>query len=388
MPFRDIQGQAAAVAVLQRMVARERVPGALLFLGPHHVGKRTSALALAQALNCERPLVNAASAGPPEASAAGGSSGGAAGPDACGACPSCRMIAAGSHPDVEVVAPEGQFIKIDQIRAVGDRLGLNPLQARRRFIVLAQAERLNVQAANAFLKTLEEPPADTTLALCAAETALLPETIVSRCLPVRFAPLPEAVLRSLLRGRPEARTPQRGRSPASAAPARATEPALDGPVLDFAVCIAQGTLRPDLQAQAGAWYALREELLAALEELTAGGDLLGERLTRFSAKGSGDFVLEWLETWWRDVAVLAAGGGPERLINADRRDALAAWPERMGVRDALACHRRVVATREALTLNVNATLALEGLWLAFKHTLHDAGSGPARRQPQIAGEPQ
>jgi len=374
MPFREIQGQAAAVSVLQRMVARARVPGALLFLGPPHVGKRTAALALAQALNCERLPAGAGGPAVPAERAEPETPG----PDACGACPSCRKIEAGAHPDVETVAPDGQFIKIDQIRAVGDRLGLNPLQARRRFIVLAQAERMNLPAANAFLKTLEEPPADTTLVLCASEGALLPETIVSRCLPVRFAPLTEPVLRALLQAQAEAASPKRGR-------AASAEAALPEPVLDFAVRFAQGSLRPELKDQAAAWHALREDLLAALNELPAGGDLLGERLTRFSAKDTVAFVLEWLETWWRDVAVLAAGGAAEHLINADRRDALAPWLERLSLRQAQACYRRVLSTRDAMTVNVNATLALEGLWLGFKHTLHEAAAGPAR--PDAGGRP-
>jgi DNA polymerase-3 subunit delta' len=330
------------------MVARQRVPGALLFLGPGHVGKRTAALALAQVLNCERPL------GPEHG-----------GPDACGTCPSCRKIEAGAHPDVETVAPDGQFLKIDQIRAVTDRLGLNPLLARRRVIVLSQAERMNVQAANAFLKTLEEPPADTTLVLCATEAAALPETIVSRCMAVRFVPLADAVLVDLLREPRELEPARRGKSKGDGA-------ALDGPVLGFAVRFAHGSLRPELKDQAAAWYALRDELVAALGELPAGGDLAGDRLTRFSAKEDAPFVLEWLETWWRDVAVLAAGGSPERLINGDRKDVLGAWPARMGAREALECHRRVLAVRGALQFNVNAALALEGLWLGFKHILQES----------------
>jgi len=351
MPLRAIQGQDAAVAVLRRMVARGRVPGALLFLGPPHVGKRTAALALAQVLNCESPAAAQSEA-----------------PDACGACPSCRRIEAGAHPDVDVVQPDGQFLKIDQIRAVTDRLALNPLLARRRVLVLAQAERMNPQAANAFLKTLEEPPADTTLVLCAGSAAALPETIVSRCMAVRFIPLADAVLAGLLRRQGEARPAGRGRS-------KGGSPPLEGPVLDFAVRFAQGSLRPELQHLAGAWYALRDELLAALGELPAGGDLAGDRLTRFSTREDGPFVLEWLETWWRDVAVLAAGGAAGTLINADRQDRLEAWPARVRVRDALEFHRRVVAVRESLQVNVNAALALESLWLGFKHTLQESSAG-------------
>ena len=355
MPFAELRGQDAAIAVLRRMVARDRVPGALLFLGPSHVGKRTAALALAQALNCERPVP--ATAG---------------GPDACGTCGPCRRIASGSHPDIEVLAPDGQFIKIDQIRAVSERLGLNPLEARRRFVVLSQAERLNLQAANAFLKTLEEPPPDTTLVLCATESGALPETIVSRCLPVRFVPLTDAVLLGLLQAQLDAASAKKGRGKPEGAE-------MDSAVLAFAVRFAQGSLRPELREQAAGWYALRDELLAALDELPEGADIAGDRLTRFSAKEDHPFVLEWLETWWRDVAVLAAGGEAGTLINADRRAQLEAWPRKVSVPEALACYRRVLATRDALQVNVNGALAFEGLWLGFKHSMGETGR-PARKQ--------
>jgi len=308
------------------MVAQKRVPGALLFLGPGHVGKATTAIALAQALNCEAPVgVNTA------------------GPDACGTCASCRKIGSSTHPDVEIVEPEGQFIKIDQIREVSNRLSLNPLLAQRRMVVFKSAEQMNPQAANAFLKTLEEPPADTTLVLCATGRSALPETIVSRCVPVRFLPLTDGILKSLLKAH-------------------------------FAVRFAQGSLKPELKTQAAAWHALREELLAALHELPAGGDLAGDRLARFSAKEDMDFVLEWLETWWRDVAVLAAGGSPEALINVDKQDSAGQWARRAAADEIMKCHRHVLATRSALEVHVNGALAMEGLWLGFKHVLSEGAA--------------
>ena len=350
MPFSDIRGQDQAISVLKRMVAQKRVPGALLFLGPGHVGKATAAIALAQALNCEAPVgVNTA------------------GPDACGTCASCRKIGSSTHPDVEIVEPEGQFIKIDQIREVSNRLSLNPLLAQRRMVVFKSAEQMNPQAANAFLKTLEEPPADTTLVLCATGRSALPETIVSRCVPVRFLPLTDGILKSLFKAHLEAAAPKRGR-------AKADAPSLEGPALEFAVRFAQGSLKPELKTQAAAWHALREELLAALHELPAGGDLAGDRLARFSAKEDMDFVLEWLETWWRDVAVLVAGGSQEALINVDKQDSAGQWARRAAADEIMKCHRHVLATRSALEVHVNGALAMEGLWLGFKHVLSEGAA--------------
>jgi DNA polymerase-3 subunit delta' len=322
MAFAAIQGQEAALTFLRRALERGRIPGAFLFLGPHHVGKRGAALALAKALNCEQPPD-----GPP---------------DACDACPSCRKIDAAVHPDVVTVEPDGQFIKIDQVREVTDLLALNPALARRRVVVLAEAERMNPQAANAFLKTLEEPPADTLIVLCADAGARLPPTIVSRCVPVRFGPLPEPVLRALFSAAGK-----------GAAPAGAT--------LDFAVRFAQGRARPELREKFTAWLALRDDMLHLLGQ-GGGPGSLGDRPGKWAASGDWAFVLEWLETALRDLAWLAAGGGAGRLINVDRADALAALSAGLAPRAPERGLKAVLATRAALQLNANKTLALETLW--------------------------
>lgn len=321
MPFEHIQGQAAAVEVLSRMVAGGRIPSALMFLGPHHVGKRTTALALAQALNC--------------AAAPG---------EGCGSCPPCRQIAEGSHPDVEVIQPDGRFIRIDQVRGVSERLGLIPFGTGRRVIILAQAERMNPPAANAFLKTLEEPPADTLIVLCAESAAQLPETVASRCLPVRFGLLPREVVLDLLGRRGE----------------------MTGEQAAFAAGLAQGRLLPGLPEQVERWLALREEALQCLAEGGPGAfPALSEKIARWGGGEDWKFVLGWLETCFRDLALLGEDGDAARLVNADRREALGRLEGRYPVASAAACFDRIQAAREALAVNTNRALTLEALWLGL-----------------------
>lgn len=326
MPFHEIQGQAAAVDFLQGALRRERIPSAYLFTGPHHVGKRSTAQVLAQALNCADPAAQAAA-------------------DACGACPSCRKIAAGVHPDVETVRPDGQFLRIDQVREVGDRLALIPFEARKRVVILAQAERMNLPAANAFLKTLEEPPADTLIVLCAEDARRLPETIVSRCVPVRFRLLPEATARALL----------------------GADGALSGETLDFALRFAQGRLRPDLAEKAPRWMKLREDLIHGLTGLHRPMFAqLSEEAGRWAGTEDWRFVLEWLESWFHDLALLGGGAPPERLVNGDRPAELAQCAAWFTLPRAQRAYRAVLDTRDALALNANKALALEALWLGFK----------------------
>jgi DNA polymerase-3 subunit delta' len=311
------------VAFLRRSLAHGRIPSAYLFLGPHHVGKRTTALALAKALNC-----------------AGG------GEEGCGRCPSCRKIDEGVHPDVEVVRPDGQFIKIDQVRAIGDKLALIPFEARRRVVILAQAERMNLPAANALLKTLEEPPGDTLLILCAEEPARLPETIRSRCLPVRFGLLSEETVRGLL-GAPGG---------------------LEVESLDFAVRFAQGRLRPELRERAARWMQVREELIESLLDLHRPVfPQVSERIAQWCGSEDWRFALEWLETWFHDLALLGGGADEARLINGDRLDALRVCGQRITPELAGRCAARVLAVREDIrALNATRPLALEALWLELR----------------------
>ena len=335
MAFAAIQGQERALGFLRRMVERQRVPGALLFLGPHQVGKRTTALTLAKAINCEQE--------------------GATGLDSCDACPSCRKVDAGVHPDVISAAPDGQFIKIGQVRDITSQLGLNPLLARRRVVVIREAERMNTDAANAFLKTLEEPPTDTVIVLCAADASRLLPTIISRCVPVRFNPLPDAVLRRLLAALPGDAVPQ-------------------GEGLEFAVRLAQGRMRPELAKGFPAWLEIREDLLRALRDPAgAMGAGLGEKFSKWSTGGDWAFVLEWLETWYRDLALLAAGGPDSRLINADKAAEVRAAAARATREDAAHGYAAVLKTRDALARNANKPLAFEALWL----TLHQERLSPS-----------
>ena len=188
MPFAEIIGQERAVDALRAAIRRGGLHHAYLFAGPEGVGKGMAARLLAQAANCER-----------------------ADGDACGACASCRKIARGVHPDVLVVERERDMaragrwepkggrtpsrdIVVDQVRELVDRrLSLRRFEGRRRFVLIDPADAMNPQAQNAILKTLEEPPPETTLVLVSSSADGLLPTVRSRCLRLPFAPLPDAL---------------------------------------------------------------------------------------------------------------------------------------------------------------------------------------------------
>jgi DNA polymerase-3 subunit delta' len=151
-----------------------------MFVGPEGIGKKTLAHKLAQALLCQtRPETDL---------------------DPCETCPDCRQVEAGTHPDfTQVARPDDKHeLPISVIRSLCDQFGLKPARGARKVAILDDADDLNDEAANAFLKTLEEPPPGALLILIGTSAQLQLETVVSRCQVVRFDPLSEADIIALL----------------------------------------------------------------------------------------------------------------------------------------------------------------------------------------------
>lgn len=180
MPWGLVRGHDRVLATIRKATEEQRLPHAFLFVGPDGIGKRTFALRLAQALLCE-------SSGQPIL-------------EPCGHCPGCLQAAAGAHPDLITVGrpPDKQDLPIAVIRQLCHDLGLKPARGGRKVAIVDDGDDLNDEAANAFLKTLEEPPDGSLLIVIASAAEVMLETVVSRCRVVRFEPLAEDDLRQTL----------------------------------------------------------------------------------------------------------------------------------------------------------------------------------------------
>jgi DNA polymerase III subunit delta' len=172
MSFKDFPEHQQGIRLLQRSLERRRLAHAYLFTGHQLDELEGIARALAKTLICLQPA------------AAGGIA-----IDSCGACPGCRKVEGGNHADVHWVRPESKsrVITIEQMRELMLELNLKPTEGGYKVAIIVAADRLNVQAANAFLKTLEEPPAKSVLILLSTEPQRMLETMVSRCLRLNFA---------------------------------------------------------------------------------------------------------------------------------------------------------------------------------------------------------
>ncbi|GAB4300809.1 MAG: hypothetical protein Kow0090_16330 [Myxococcota bacterium] len=172
----EIIGQNGALEVLSSTLRSKRLSGAYLFVGPPGVGKFTTARLIAAALLCRSGKF------PP-----------------CGECISCRKVEHLNHPDVIYLEPRGAEIRIDDVRETNRLLLLKPFESDYKVAIVDSAEKFRREAANAMLKTLEEPPTNTVIILVAASTAALLPTIVSRSQIIRFNALDDETLAAWLK---------------------------------------------------------------------------------------------------------------------------------------------------------------------------------------------
>jgi DNA polymerase-3 subunit delta' len=172
MAFKDFPGQEQSVGLLQRSLERQRLAHAYLFSGHFLANLESLSRALAKTLNCLAPIKKSGVA-----------------VDSCDQCLNCRKIDHDNHPDVHWIRPESKsrLITIDQMRDLMQQINLKPNEADYKLAIIVAADRLNTGAANAFLKTLEEPPPKSILVLLTTEPQRILETLVSRCLRLSFA---------------------------------------------------------------------------------------------------------------------------------------------------------------------------------------------------------
>lgn len=371
--FDGIIGQPKVREFLRSCVSSDRVSHAYLFCGPAGSNKTQAAYAFARAILCE---------GDPCAD--------------CEGCTSqaCRHIVRKAHPDVHYLAPEGaQGYVVDQIRDVMADTLLAPIQAKRKVYIIDRVDLLGAAAANAFLKTLEEPPSDVVLILLGRTRESVLPTIVSRCqvVPFRHIPaseaagilvqntgctLPEASIAieacggSITKAADFLRSKERARlrltmTQALASLARADD--LD--VLGYAAEIVLASKAPLDQVRREQERVLdeRSEFLqkSALKTLET-------RHKRALSQASFELLRQMMsvaKSWLRDVEMICSGA--ERLvINVDCLDALRDCAERTDLARVCRALMRVQAADEAISYNVSPQVSIEAMLFEIREELY------------------
>ncbi len=329
MPLAEVIGQDRAVLHLRRAWGAGRLAQAYSFVGPEGVGKRTTALALAQAVNCQRPVAGEA-------------------PDACGTCPACRKVGAGNHPDVTLVTPaEKTVIDIDQIREVTGRATRRAYEGATKVWILDPADRMQEPAANAFLKTLEEPPGAALFVLVTtAPSALLP-TIRSRCQEVRFELLSPEALDAILA--------RHGRSPEERAAAIALAGGSASRALDL-----------DPEAVRQAQTQLLRDVWGCLDGVPA---LLACAETHSRDRQACAELTAMLHAFCRDVIVARVGGGAVPPTTPVWEEAVGRMAPAAPTAAWLKVEEALRQARWALERNANRRLTLERLFLRMREAM-------------------
>ncbi len=318
-----IVGHDWAVRQLQLAVQRDEVPHAILFSGPESVGKLTLARTVAAALLC----------GDPD------------GRRPCGVCLACRKLASGNHPDFLSVEPEdkGGSLKVEQIRDLERFLALTPREGACKIVLIQSFEKATIGAANALLKTLEEPPPYAHLLLLAEDAELLLPTIVSRSRQIHLRPLStQSVAQALV---------ERWQVPDAVAARLAR---ISGGRIGWAVsAVTDPTHRETMeQALALLLEILRQDLPARFETAYA-----------LSQKGAGleENLAYWI-TAWRDVLLIQSGTATP-IVHQEHDEALRQLAHSLDLKMTLHMLEELEKAQVALRRNANTQLLIENLLL-------------------------
>ncbi|NOX21144.1 MAG: DNA polymerase III subunit delta' [Nitrospirae bacterium] len=291
-------------AILLKALERGREATSYLFSGESGVGKGLFALEYAKAVNCLTPKRVEGLL------------------DACDQCSSCRKVSSGNHPDLMVVEPEGDQIKIDQIREITEFLSFSPYEGNKKVVIVRDAERMNQAASNAFLKTLEEPPDKSLIILVTASEESLLETIRSRCFRIKFAPLSKTDTRRVLDGLEEA--------PKKIPPLFIGRPGLIAGDDRLSVKELFNTVTNDIKK--------------------------GTISKRWADRAEADLWLSCLLVLLRDLVVLSETSDPTACIGFEGRQAKSLAGKTGSLDFIIDLYQRVNELRKALVFNLNLSL--------------------------------
>ena len=324
MPFSHFLGQEHIIVYVQKTLARGMLSHALLFTGPRGTGKKTLALMVAQAVNCEEEKAP------------------------CGVCLSCRKTVSLQHPDVRVIAREGTGIKIEQMRRIKQEAALQPYEGSKKVFIIEDAEDMNATAANSLLKILEEPPPYLLFILLSSRPQALLPTIRSRCQAFPFRRVSEEKIAEFLRQENDL---------------------LPGEARTFA-SLAQGSVGRALELMKDkSFEELRERVCGFFSDLGETDE--GETFSlaeKMAEEKDVPLFLDLMLLFLRDILLQKRLKNPNMLYYSDFTTNLNRFMH-IAETDILKAVRAILYTRKELAVPVNQKLALGVLLLELKEVI-------------------
>ena len=341
--FNKLIGNGHIKEILKRLIKERRVPNSLLFTGEEGTGKSRFALELAKSFLCQDPLDG----------------------EACDKCPACRRadnftvpnptdknkdefkkVFFSEHSDVGKVVPYKRTILVDAIRNLETEANFRPYEAEARFFIIDPADKMNDEAANALLKTLEEPPATSHIFLVTSRPLKLLPTIRSRCQTLRFAPIDSKEIKDYLLSTKKF-------SPEDA---------------ELLSNLSRGRLGYALDLDLEKFRTQREAMFKVLENLIVRKDraaLLKAAEEMNDAKNKDDYetYLKILQTLIHDVWSIKLGSHDEKLINSDLLNQLKRFAEKADSRNLSAWLNEIETMREQFAVNINRKIATDALFM-------------------------
>jgi DNA polymerase-3 subunit delta' len=319
LSFEGLKGQDSAVSYLKASLRNNRISHAYIFSGPDGVGKRLAAVNFAKALNCD-----SVKSGEP-----------------CDLCASCKKIGLSKHPDIFTLSPkeEGASIRIEDVRALIKDVYLKPFEAHKKVYMIESAEYMKHEAANALLKTLEEPPADSIIILLTENIKSLFQTIVSRCQVVKFFPLKLKEVEEIL----------------------AREHSLDQAEAHTLSHLSGGRLGKALKFKEEDIFTKRSLLI---NKILSGSkaDFDFDDMPKEDVKVYLDMIL----AWYSDILNMKAGARDCMLVNIDKKDMISSEAERLSfdyIEDIIGS---VISAITHIDQNANQKLAMSVLGMKIK----------------------
>lgn len=320
MNFRDILGQDVSLKLLQKDIAKSSLPGAYLFTGPSGIGKRMTAISFAKALNCKEK-----------------------GTDGCNRCSSCIRIESMNHPNLRIINPEGESIKISQIRQLKTETGYKIYEGGKRVWIIDDAEKLTSEAANSLLKILEEPPADLIIILITSIPQILPSTIVSRCRILHFSPLKKEYIGKILME--ETNTPEK--------------------LIPLISHLAQGSVSEALKLiKEKTIFQEREKIIELIKEKKVESQKIFHLSERWSNQKNPilQTLLNIVIFFLRDILVLKLDSSFP-LINQDKASELVKLKDNYSFSELYKGIEAVEKSKNLLQANISTQLTVEGMWI-------------------------